>query len=280
MTENSYMKKFLSDKVAFITGGGSGINLGIAKNMAAAGAKVAICGRTFSKLEAAAEEIREFGADVFPVAADVRDLKAMQAAFAASKKALGKADVVVAGAAGNFMCPVEDMTYNGFKTVVDIDLIGSFNTAKAAHDQLAATKGSIIFISAGQSLDAYAHQAHVCAAKAGVDKLMKTLAVEWGPKGIRSNSIIPGPIEGTEGMKRLSSPETLPMLLQSVPARRLGNVDDIGRAAVFLSSPFANYITGAVLPVDGGQTLGGSGMFNFAAEQFGGNKKSRKGTKA
>lgn len=275
MSDTKYIDGFLTGQVAFITGGGSGINLGIAKNMAAAGAKVAICGRTFSKLEAAAEEIRAFGGEVFPVAADVRDQEAMEKAFAETEAALGTVSIAVAGAAGNFMCDMKDMTYNGFKTVVDIDLMGSFNTAKAAYEQLKKTKGSLLFISAGQSLDAHSHQAHVCAAKAGVDKLMKTLAIEWGPEGIRANSIIPGPIDGTEGMKRLTSPETLPMLINAVPARRLGAVDDVGRAAVFLSSTFASYITGTVLPVDGGLTLGGSGMFNFAAQQFGGGKKSK-----
>ncbi len=275
MTDSTYLDGFLKGHVAFITGGGSGINLGIAKNMAAAGAKIAICGRTFSKLEAAADEIRAFGVDVFPVAADVRDLEAMEKAFLETEAALGSVSIAVAGAAGNFMCEVKDMTYNGFKTVIDIDLMGSFNTAKAAYDQLKKTKGSLLFISAGQSLDAHSHQAHVCAAKAGVDKLMQTLAIEWGPGGIRCNSIIPGPIDGTEGMKRLTTPETLPMLINAVPARRLGTVDDIGRAAVFLSSPFASYISGAVLPVDGGLTLGGSGMFNFAAQQFNAGKKSK-----
>jgi len=273
MSKTNFIEGFLSGQVAFITGGGSGINLGIAKNMAAAGAKIAICGRTFSKLESAAKEIRAFGGEVFPVAADVRDLEAMEKAFAETQAALGTVSIVVAGAAGNFMCEMKDMTYNGFKTVLDIDLMGSFNTAKAAYEQLKASKGSMIFISAGQSLDAHSHQAHVSAAKAGVDKLMKTLAIEWGPEGIRANSIIPGPIEGTEGMKRLTTPETLPMLINAVPARRLGSVDDIGRAAVFLSSEFASFITGAVLPVDGGLTLGGSGMFNFAAQQFSGGKK-------
>jgi NAD(P)-dependent dehydrogenase (short-subunit alcohol dehydrogenase family) len=275
MSETNYIQSYLDGQVAFITGGGSGINLGIAKNMAAAGAKVAICGRTFSKLEAAAEEIRAFGGDVFPVAADVRDQEAMEKAFAETKAALGTVTTVVAGAAGNFMCPIKDMTYNGFKTVIDIDLMGSFNTAKAAYEQLKVSKGSILFISAGQSLDAHVNQGHVSAAKAGVDKLMKTLALEWGPEGIRANSIIPGPIGGTEGMKRLTTPETLPMLINAVPARRLGTPDDVGRAAVFLSSEFASYITGVVLPVDGGLTLGGSGMFNFAAQQFGSGKKSK-----
>jgi len=272
MNDSPNLNGFLRGQVAFITGGGSGINLGIAKQMAAAGAKVAICGRTFSKLEAAAEEIRSFGQDVFPFAADVRDLGAMEQALSETKQTLGSVTTVVAGAAGNFMSKAADLSYNGFKSVIDIDLIGSFNTAKAAYNQLKATKGCITFISAGQSLDAYSHQAHVCAAKAGVDQLMKTLAIEWGPKGIRSNSIIPGPIEGTEGMKRLSTPETLPMLLQTVPMRRLGSVDDIGQLAVFLASPFASYISGAVMPCDGGQTLGGSGMFNFATEQFSGQK--------
>lgn len=123
-------------KTVFVTGGGSGINLGVAKNFAALGANVAICGRTQSKLDAAAEELRALGARVCPTVADVRDFVALEAAFARSNDELGPLDVLVCGAAGNFLVPAEQLSPNGFKTVIDIDLNGSFNASRAAFEQL------------------------------------------------------------------------------------------------------------------------------------------------
>ncbi len=114
----------------------------------------------------------------------------------------------------------------------------------------------------------HAYQVHVGAAKAGIDMMMKNLAIEWGPRGIRVNSIVPGPIEGTEGMKRLSAPEARTTLVDSVPLRRMGSVDDIGQTAVFLASPLASYITGCVVVCDGGSNLPGSGRFNAGAKQL------------
>lgn len=111
----------------------------------------------------------------------------------------------------------------------------------------------------------HAYQAHVGAAKAGIDMLMKYLALEWGPHGVRANSIVPGPIEGTEGMKRLLDPVQAQAFLEQVPLGRMGTVDDIGQAAVFLASPLAAYITGCVLVCDGGQNLAGSAPFNAGA---------------
>jgi NAD(P)-dependent dehydrogenase (short-subunit alcohol dehydrogenase family) len=170
--------------------------------------------------------------------------------------------VLVCGAAGNFPATAEAISPNGFKAVVEIDLLGSFHAARAAFEQLKETHGSIIFISAGQAFQAYPYQAHVGAAKAGVDMLMKDLAVDWGKYGIRANSIAPGPIDNTEGMRRLAPGEgTKAKLAAAVPLRRLGSVDDIGQAAVFLASPLASYVTGTVLVADGGQNLLGSGMW-------------------
>ncbi len=263
-----FSKDLFKDKTVFVTGGGSGINLGIAKNFAALGANIAICGRTQEKLDNAAIELRALGAKVCPVVADVRDMAALEAAFAKSEAELGPMNVLVAGAAGNFICPAEQLSANGFKTVIDIDLIGAFNASRAAFEQLKKTKGSIIYISAGQAFMPYAYQLHVGAAKAGIDNMMKNLALEWGKHGIRCNSIAPGPIEGTEGMRKLSSPEATKQLVNAIPLRRMGTVDDIGQAAVFLASPLATYISGTLLVVDGGQNLPGSALFNMGAEQM------------
>ncbi len=174
--------------------------------------------------------------------------------------------MLVAGAAGNFLCPAEELSANGFKTVVDIDLLGAFNAARGAFAQLNATRGCIIFISAGQAFVPQAYQVHVGAAKAGIDNLMRNLAVEWGKHGIRANSIVPGPIEGTEGMRRLSTPENDRRNKEVIPLRRYGQTDDIGQAAVFLASPLAAYVTGTVFAVDGGSNLVGSALWNQFVE--------------
>jgi NAD(P)-dependent dehydrogenase (short-subunit alcohol dehydrogenase family) len=269
MNITSYFSKDLfAGKTVFVTGGGSGINLGIARNFAALGANLAICGRTQEKLDAAAEELKPLGARVCPVVADVRDMAALEAAIARIAADLGPIDVLVAGAAGNFLVPAERLSANGFKTVVDIDLLGSFNAARAAFEQLKSTRGSILFISAGQAFTPYAFQVHVAAAKAGIDMMMRNLALEWGPYGIRVNSIAPGPIEGTEGMKRLADPKLLAQFARTIPLQRLGTVDDIGQLAVFLASPLAAYVTGTLVVADGGQNLPGSALFNMGAAQM------------
>ncbi|MFM0220869.1 SDR family oxidoreductase [Paraburkholderia dipogonis] len=255
-------------KTVFITGGSSGINLGVAKNFAALGAHVAICGRTQEKLDTAATELRAFGATVCPIVADVRDFAALEAAFARSRAELGPMDVLVCGAAGNFLAPAEKLSANGFKTVIDIDLLGAFNASRAAFEQLKETQGAILYISAGMAYMPHAFQVHVGAAKAGIDMLMRNLALEWGRYGIRTNSIVPGPIEGTEGMKRLLSAERHDEFVNAIPLRRMGTVDDIGQSAVFLASPLASYISGCVMVCDGGQNLAGSALFNMGAEQM------------
>lgn len=252
-----------SGQVVFITGGGSGINLGIGRAFARLGADVAICGRTASRLEDAAEELTGLGARVCTAVADVRDPEAVAAALEHTRSTLGVVSVLICGAAGNFPCFAAELSPNGFKSVVDIDLLGSFNAAKAALPQLRETRGSILFVSAGQAWQPYHAQAHVGAAKAGVDHLMRHLALEWGSFGIRANSVAPGPIADTEGMRRLvpEGSDVEEELHAAIPLGRYGTCDDIGAAAVFLASPLASYVTGTVLVVDGGMNLPGSGIF-------------------
>jgi NAD(P)-dependent dehydrogenase (short-subunit alcohol dehydrogenase family) len=257
-------------KTVFITGGGSGINLGIGKTFAALGANVGICGRTRERLDGAAQQLRALGAKVVAEVADVRDYPALQRAIEATREQLGPIDVLVCGAAGNFPIPAEQLSPNGFKAVVDIDLLGSFHACRAAFEQLKATRGCVIFISAGMSMVPYPYQVHVGAAKAGVDNMMRNLALEWGKHGIRSNTIVPGPIEGTEGVKRLGGEAWAATRSKTIPLGRYGKVEEIGHAAAFLASPLAAYVTGTVLVVDGGQNLYGSQAFGMAIEAMAG----------
>jgi len=246
-------------KHVFVAGGSSGINLGIAIGFAAAGAHVSILSRNQDKIDAALATLRDAG-DPSPrgFAVDVRNADDVEAALAAAHAERGPIDVLVSGAAGNFPALAKDLSPNGFKAVVDIDLIGSFNVLRAAFERLRQPGASVINISAPQALHPMPAQIHVCAAKAGVDMLTRVLAIEWGPLGIRVNSIVPGPIADTEGMRRLApTPEALAAVAATVPLARLGDVADIAAAALALSSPDSAYITGAIVPVDGGWSLGG-----------------------
>jgi NAD(P)-dependent dehydrogenase (short-subunit alcohol dehydrogenase family) len=152
------------------------------------------------------------------------------------------------------------MSANGFKAVIDIDLLGTFNTCRAGFEHLKRPGASIINISAMQAVSPMAMQAHVCAAKAGVDMLTKCLALEWGSEGVRVNSIAPGAVDDTEGMTRLApTPEIKKHYTQSIPLRRFARKDEIADLALFLVSDAAQFITGAVILCDGGQSLAGLG---------------------
>jgi NAD(P)-dependent dehydrogenase (short-subunit alcohol dehydrogenase family) len=261
-------KDLFQGKTVFVTGGGSGINLGVARNFAALGASVGLCGRTREKLDRAVAELQALGARAFAQVADVRDYAAVESAIRATADTLGPIDVLVCGAAGNFPIPAEQLSPNGFKAVIDIDLLGSFNATRAAFDQLKQTRGLVIFMSAGMAYVPHPYQVHVGAAKAGIDMMMRNLALEWGPLGIRSNSIVPGPIGNTEGMRRLGGTDDPDDHSVATPLGRYGTVDEIGQAAVFLASPLASYVTGCVLVVDGGSNLMGSEPFRHAIERM------------
>ena len=249
----------LSGRVALVTGGGTGITGGVARALAEAGANVALVSRSIEHLEPAAKAINDQRAAVhgeaLPIAADVRKVDEVEKAVAATVERFGKIDIVVNGAAGNFLCKAEELSPNGFGAVVDIDLKGTFNVCRAAFDQLKNNRGQILNISATLHYLGTPMQLHVSAAKAGVDALTRNLAVEWGRYGIRVNAIAPGPIEDTEGMKRLVPEPIKQKLRERVPLGRFGLIKDIENAAVFLCSDAANYINGAVLVVDGGHWL-------------------------
>jgi NAD(P)-dependent dehydrogenase (short-subunit alcohol dehydrogenase family) len=257
-----FAKDLFQGKTVFITGGSSGINLGIARNFAAVGANLGIVGRAQAKLDAAAAELRaNSGARVSTHSADVRDYPALEHAMRECREELGSMHTLICGAAGNFPLAAEQISPNGFKSVIDIDLMGSFHACRAGFEQLKETQGNIIFISAGQAFMPYAFQAHVGAAKAGIDQMMRNLALEWGRFGIRCNSIAPGPIEGTEGVRRLVPAGSADKLKRMIPLGRFGTPDDIGQLSVFLASPLAAYITGTLVVADGGQNLPGSGAW-------------------
>jgi peroxisomal 2,4-dienoyl-CoA reductase len=255
MTDQIFRDGILNDRVAFVTGGGTGITGGVARALAEAGASVALVSRKMEHLEPAAAAINEKGGKALAVAADVRIPEQVEDAIAATVKHFGKIDIVVNGAAGNFLCAAAELSPNGFGTVVDIDLKGTFNVSRAAFQQLKQNRGQILNISATLHYLGTPMQLHVSAAKAGVDALTRNLAVEWGAHGIRVNAIAPGPIEDTEGMKRLVPEPIKQKLRQRVPLGRFGLIADIENAAVFLCSDAASYINGAVLVVDGGHWL-------------------------
>ena len=245
----------LRQRVAFVTGGGTGITGGVARAFAEAGASVALISRKMDHLQPAADAINNNGGKALPVAADVRNVEEVEKAVAQTIEHFGKIDIVINGAAGNFLCTAEELSPNGFGTVVDIDLKGTFNVCRAAFAHLKEHRGQILNISATLHYLGTPMQLHVSAAKAGVDALTRNLAVEWGRYGIRVNAIAPGPIEDTEGMQRLIPEPVKERLKKGIPIGRFGRIADIEKAALFICSDAASYINGTVLVVDGGQWL-------------------------
>jgi NAD(P)-dependent dehydrogenase (short-subunit alcohol dehydrogenase family) len=250
-----FAPNIFAGKSAFVTGGTSGINLGIARALASFGARVAVLGRDPEKAARAAAELSALGPDALGVTADVRDFKALDSVMGQVAERLGPFDIVVAGAAGNFVARAEELSVNGFKAVVDIDLSGAFHTFRAAYARLRRPGASLLAISSGQAMRPVWGQVHASAAKAGIESLVRTLALEWGPLGIRVNSLCPGPVAGTEGVSRLISAQQEQRMVSRMPARRYGQREEIANAAVFLLSNAASYVTGTTLLCDGGFML-------------------------
>jgi len=260
MSQEIFADDVLRGRVAFVTGGGTGITGGVARAFAEAGASVALVSRKLEHLEPAAEAINRNGGKAIALVADVRQPAEVESAVAKTIEAFGKIDIAVNGAAGNFLCAAEELSPNGFGTVVDIDLKGTFNVCRATFAQLKEHHGQILNISATLHYLGTPLQLHVSAAKAGVDALTRNLAVEWGRHGIRVNAIAPGPIEDTEGMTRLVPEPVKERLRKNVPLGRFGRIADIERAAVFICSDAASFINGTVLVVDGGHWLAANRM--------------------
>nr|HEX4318375.1 SDR family oxidoreductase [Kofleriaceae bacterium] len=247
----------MAGRVALVTGGGTGICRGIAEAYARLGADVCIVSRKQEVIDRAAGELAQAtGRDVLAVAADVRDPAAIANAVAKTVERFGKLDTLVNGAAGNFLAPAAALSPNGFKTVIEIDLVGSFLAARAAFEALCKSgDGLVLNISATLHYHGTPLQIHAASAKAGVDAMTKNLAVEWGRFGVRACGIAPGPIDGTEGMRRLAPGDVKARAIAGIPAGRFGDIDEIAAAAVFLRSRAAAYITGHVLVVDGGHCV-------------------------
>lgn len=266
-------------KVAFITGGAGTIGRDQAAALVLLGADVAIVGRRKDNTERVGSELAKLrdGAKVLSLGGvDVRDVKALKAAADRTAQELGGIDFVIAGAAGNFLASFSNLSTNAFKTVVDIDLIGSYNTAKATFEHVRKSKGVYLFISAGLHYAGTPFQNHATAAKAGVDALSNNLSIELGPLGIRSNVVSPGPIDNTVGLERLSS--GIP-IENSIPLQKLGTTRDIAEATIYLLSDASQYVTGTTLVVDGAQwrmaSIGSVAYPKNVIEQNGENIKNK-----
>ena len=246
----------LASTVALVTGGGSGIGKGIARAFVAHGAKVGLVGRNADRLQAAAAELGEAGpGEAWALPGDVRDFAAMETVVDTVIERGGGLNLVVNGAAGNFLCPAAKLSSNGFRTVLDIDAVGTFNVSRAAFDKALNKGGCIINISATLHYGATPLQIHAASAKAAVDATTRAMALEWGPAGVRVNGIAPGPIGGTEGMSRLLPEGMEEAMRKPIPLRRFGEIDEIANLALFLASDAASLITGAVVVADGGASL-------------------------
>lgn len=252
-----------ANKTVVVVGGTSGINRFIAESFAGHGARVAVASRSQEKVDDTVSSLKAAGAkEAIGAAFDVRDKDAVEAGLKFFHDTFGDFDVLVSGAAGNFPALFNDMSANAFRTVVEIDLIGTMHVMKASHAFLRKPGASVISISAPQGYQASEAQSHVGAAKAGVDQITRVLALEWGGDGIRINSVVPGFIQDTEGMKRLSpTSEFDDQSEELTPLKRLGHKQDVANMCLMLSSELASFITGQVVEVDGGLYLRGSSLF-------------------
>jgi peroxisomal 2,4-dienoyl-CoA reductase len=248
----------LKGRAALITGGGSGIGLEIATAYARLGASVMLAGRNEERLQTAAQAIASQGGTAAVCKTDVRNYDEVKAAVASTLERFGSLDILVNNAAGNFVCPTSELSPNGWRTVIDIDLNGTFYCCHAAYPHLKTSThgGSIISIVTMLGVTGWPGAAHASAAKGGILSLSRTLAVEWGADKIRVNTISPGPIGDTEGVQRMYIESGRGDLeAKKTALGRFGRKEDIANAAVYLGSDLASYVTGENLIVDGGRWL-------------------------
>jgi peroxisomal 2,4-dienoyl-CoA reductase len=242
----------LEGQVAFVTGGATGIGKEICRIFGAHGARIVMASRKPDNLQAAVDELRAEGVEATFGVCDVRDAQAVRAVIDQAVADYGRLDIVVNDAAGNFPAPMSKISPNGFKAIVDIDLLGTYNVTRSAFDAwLQDHGGNIVNISAPFEQRGVVYQSHVAAAKAGVDSLTRTCAVEWGPYGIRVNAIAPGSISATEGVRRFAEAVPSSQTRPSSPLGMHGHGSDIAYLALFLCSPVARFISGQVIAVDG-----------------------------
>ncbi len=246
----------LKGQVAFVTGGGTGIGREIARVLGRHGARIAIASRRREVCEETAAELGREGIEVLALQFDVRKSDEVERVTRAILERWGRLDILVNNAAGNFPAPISKISYNGFKSVVDIDLLGTYNCSKAAFElAMREGGGNIVNIAAAFELRGVSWQAHVAAAKSGVLSLTRTCAVEWGPHGIRVNGVNPGATGNTEGMKRFSEAVRQGESRPTNPMGVMSHGQDIALCVLFLVSPSARHISGQVISVDGASSV-------------------------
>ncbi|XP_036936569.1 peroxisomal 2,4-dienoyl-CoA reductase isoform X1 [Acanthopagrus latus] len=253
-----YSPDLLKGQVAFITGGGSGIGFRIAEIFMRHGCDTVIASRNLDKLKEAAEKLSAAsGRRCLPLCLDVRQPESIAAAVDETLKEFGRIDILINNAAGNFLCPAASLSFNAFKTVMEIDTMGTFNTSKVVYEKWFQNHGgNIVNISATLGYRGQGLQVHAGSAKAANDAMTKHLAVEWGPSGVRVNTLAPGPVSGTEGFRRLGGPRgEAAGAFQSIPLQRAGNKTEMAHCTLFLASRVSSYVTGAILVADGGAWL-------------------------
>lgn len=234
-----------------VTGASGGIGKAIARAFAQAGAAVAINSRDDAKLQAVVDEFAAAGLRVTAHAADVRDWNAVHDLAAAVERDVGAVDVLVNNAGGNFACALEDMTPNGWRAIVDLNLTSAFYCAHACLPQMKKRKkGSIVNLGSLAAFGAHPLRAHYAAAKAGLVSLTMSMAYEWAPYGVRVNCVAPGAVMTQRSP--WSDAEREADVVTRIPMRRVGEPEEIARACMFLASDDASYVTGATIRVDGG----------------------------
>ena len=256
--ESPFQPDLFTGQVVFVTGGATGIGKEICRSFGHHGARIAIASRKQEALEAAQAELEAEGIDVWFDTCDVRDAGAVQKVVDGLLAHYGQLDVAVNNAAGNFPAPITSISPNGFKAVVDIDLLGTFNVSKAVFDAwMHDHGGNIVNITAPFEMKGAAMQSHVAAAKAGVDSFTRTAAVEWGPYGVRVNGVAPGYIDNTEGVKRFAEavPSRGAANKANNPVGVVGHGADIAHMVMYFCSPAGRFVSGQVIAVDGGSSV-------------------------
>ncbi len=251
--KSAFRDDLLEGKVALITGGATGLGKEIARLFGQHGARLCIASRKQENLEAACDELEREGFDCIWVTCDIRDSEQVENVVSEVLKQYGRIDILINNASGNFPASIHNISYNGFKAVVDIVLRGTYNVTKAVFEAyLKENGGHIVNISAPFQNLGVSMQAHVAAAKAGADSLTRTCAVEFGPHGIRVNAVAPGGMTETEGIDRFAEATKDVGGGGNNPLGYIGSKRDIANAVLFLVSDAASYLTGQVFAVDGG----------------------------
>ncbi|XP_046352468.1 peroxisomal 2,4-dienoyl-CoA reductase [(3E)-enoyl-CoA-producing]-like [Haliotis rufescens] len=260
----------LRGKVAFVTGGGSGICFTVTEIFMRHGCDTIIVGRNFERVKQASETLTAAtGRKCLPLSVDVRKPQQILEAVDEAMRQFGKIDILVNGAAGNFLCPLDQMSFNAFRTVMEIDAHGTFNVSKAVYDKSMKTNGGVIInITALLHLRGTMMQTHAGSAKAAIEAMTRHMAVEWGMNGVRVMCVAPGPIADTEGWRRLGGGRVDEEFEKAIPIQRVGLRVDIADVCLFLTTRGSELLTGTTIFADGGSWLTGSNNFYQAKKML------------